>query len=180
MSTKPGLSLFKILHKTVPSLKHSLSSSSDASNGKLKWGSISFNHSTREDCWSPDKHKFKLEGGRNGNINCDQGMWKWMRKNNKYNSVYLQPYPKNSLAVQLLHYESHLSRIPYFHHCAAVTRCSCWDLPKCLVSNINPGHSAIIKEFPEHKLGKAVYVKHMEYTVSGDTTSKCRRTWLTF
>lgn len=36
ISIKPGQSLFNTLHKTVPSIKHALRSSSEASNGKLK------------------------------------------------------------------------------------------------------------------------------------------------
>jgi hypothetical protein len=43
--TEPGLSLFSIRHKTVPSFKHILKTSSEALSGKLKSGRVLFNHS---------------------------------------------------------------------------------------------------------------------------------------
>lgn len=44
--TEPGLTLFNILHRTAPSTKLALNSSSEAFIGKLRLGRILFNHST--------------------------------------------------------------------------------------------------------------------------------------
>lgn len=57
ISTEPGCSLFKMVQKIVPSIRHPLSSSSVISSGNLKSGNIAFNQSTKEDSQSPSKIK---------------------------------------------------------------------------------------------------------------------------